>query len=562
MSVQKLRAGDVVAKTYEVENLVGAGPLGVTYGALVIDNQKKVSLKFLSGPAAEPRRLDEVVRKVQSVKSDGVVKTLRAGVWQDSTYVVAEWVAYPSLRELMDRYQQEKRAFTLQEAGQIISKVLDAVDSIHAAGLVHLHLKPSNIFVQSKYVGPGGARALHAPVVGGVGISAMVDPATAQLALADSQDGRYMAPDVGAPTHRADLYSVGVLLYELLCGQTPMGSYLTPSLIREDLPSKLDDVIDLALASNPEDRYPTARDMRNDIQRLFQEDEPGLATPVRSRRNLYLAITGGVILLATAASFLLFEDPVTAAKNADAKLRASVVKGNVLPSEAVVQEKVALRPDMVWIPEGSFIKGRMNSERASGPSEPLAEVKKVNAFYIDRFEWPNGQGKNTDVRVNWTDASSFCTSVGKRLCTSDEWERACKGPESLIFPYGDEFDAAKCGEDVAKDTDKDGKSDHRSGSLAECKSGFGVFDLSGGPREWTATGRGQVKTIKGGRRGLKPEVATRCAWSDEQKPAIDDATLSFRCCSDDVAPGEATPPAEGAAPGAPAAPAGDAPKPG
>ena len=110
MSVQKLRAGDVVAKTYEVENLVGAGPLGVTYGALVIDNQKKVSLKFLPGPAAEARRLDEVMRQVQSVKSDGVVKTLRAGVWQESTYVVAEWVAYPSLRELMDRYQQEKRA--------------------------------------------------------------------------------------------------------------------------------------------------------------------------------------------------------------------------------------------------------------------------------------------------------------------------------------------------------------------------------------------------------------------------------------------------------------------
>jgi formylglycine-generating enzyme required for sulfatase activity len=368
-----------------------------------------------------------------------------------------------------------------------------------------------------------------------------------------------MAPDVGAPTLRADVYSVGVILYELLCGQTPMGSYLSPSQIREDLPSKLDDVIDLALASNPEDRYPTARDMRNDIQRLFQEDEPGSATPVRSRRNLYLAITGGVILLATVASFFFIEDPVTAAKNADAKLRASVVKGNVLPNEATVQEKVALRPDMVWIPEGSFIKGRMNSERATGPSEPQAEVKKVKAFYIDRFEWPNGQGKNADVRVTWDNAGSQCASVGKRLCTSDEWERACKGPESLIFPYGDEFDPTKCGDDVAKDSDKDGKTDHRSGSLAECKSGFGVFDLSGGPREWTSSGRGAVKTIKGGRRGLKPEVATRCAWSDEQKPAIDDATLSFRCCSDDVPPGEVTPPAEGAAP---AAPSEAAPKPG
>lgn len=564
MPAQQLRPGDVVAKSYEIESRLGNGPVGSTYAARVIDSDRKVALKYIDGPPAEPQLLQETLRRMGEVRSEGVVESLKGGVWQDHTYVVAEYVENDSLRKLMDHYSAQRRAFTLQEAGQIVVKILDALDAIHQAGLVHLQLKPSNILVHTRTVGPGSGRAVHTPRITGLGMAVLVDPATFQINLADGQDGRYQAPDVGAATRQADIYSVGVMLYELLCGQTPMGSYLSPSQVRDDLPAKIDDIVNIALAVNAEDRYPTARDMMNDIQRLFQEDEAVPVAPTSNRR-LYLMVGGAAVVVVGLAAALFLQNPLAQAKNKDAALRASVVKSNPKPPDDVIQQKLADRGDMVWIPEGSFIHGRMNAEKVVDPSEPVTEVKKVGAFYIDRFEWPNAQGEHPQVKITWDDAKAQCESVGKRLCTSLEWERACKGPESLIFPYGDEFDPSKCGPDIAVDSDKDGKSDHVSGSLPDCKSGFGVFDQSGGPREWTAT-PGTNKTnyqIKGGRRGINPTGATRCTWADEQRPGLADSTSSFRCCVDDV-PAGATPtgsaPAGEAPTGTPPAAPAEAPK--
>lgn len=529
------RPGDVIAKTYEIESRLGAGPLGSTWLARLMGNNQRVVLKLIDGPATDAETLQNTIQAVSALKVEGLVRILRAGVWQNQSYIIYEHLEAESLRRLMDSYAGQRRYFSMQEAGQITVKLLDTLDSIHAAGFVHLHVKPSSVLINTKFVGPGQGRPVHTPRISGLGQSSLIHPSVLQQNLNENPDSRYMAPDAGAATRQADIYSVGVIFYELLCGQTPMGSYLSPTQIREDLPKKVDDIIEIALAPNAEDRYLNARDMLNDIQRLFQEEE--IHTPPPDTRRRRLAIIGGaatLLLILVMAIFL--QDPEKAARNKDAELRATAVKASVKPSDETVQAKLVKHPDMVWIPEGQFIHGRMNAEKGVDVSEPTAVLKTLPAYYIDRFESPNQQGEHSTVKATWEEARAACEGMGKRLCSDLEWERACKGPESFVYSYGDTFKPDVCGADIASDSNKDRRSDHRAGSLAECKSGYGVFDMSGGPREWTAsTGSRDASAhiLRGGKKGISFNNGSRCSYMDEQKGTWSDSVTSYRCCMDD-----------------------------
>ena len=160
----------------------------------------------------------------------------------------------------------------------------------------------------------------------------------------------------------------------------------------------------------------------------------------------------------------------------------------------------------------------------ASPSEPLSRVVDVDDFYVDRYEFPNRHDGVPVAKANWDDAQQACESVGKRLCRADEWEKACKGPDNYIYSYGDTWDGSFCGSAMDEQ--------YTSGSRKECHSGYGVFDLSGGFREWTADSPGQRDTrkiVKGGQRG-NPERGTRCAFSVDEATGYAEPTLGFRCC--------------------------------
>lgn len=100
-------------------------------------------------------------------------------------------------------------------------------------------------------------------------------------------------------------------------------------------------------------------------------------------------------------------------------------------------------------------------------------------FCIDRFEWPNRQGAMPQSFISVYHAMDSCFSVGKRLCTMDEWVVACSGPYSWEYPYGDRYEPYGC---AAEDT-----SVNRSGKRRECRGYFDVYDMSGNLAEWTST---------------------------------------------------------------------------
>ncbi len=554
----QLRQGDVLAKKYEIDAPMGAGPQGGSYLARSLSSSKKFVIKLLAGPAAPEAAATALIQRANDVMSEGLVRTVDTGEHQGHRWMAYEYVEGESLRRLLDEYAGQRKAFTLQEAAQIVVKTLEAIDAAHQKGLLHRHLKPSNVIIQSRAVGPGQGKVVRTVRITGLGYSELVHPGVLQEAAMDHPFGGYMAPELSSPstggTRQADVYSAGVMLYELLCGQTPMGTYLSPTQIRDDLPKHLDDIVDLALASNSEDRYPTARDMINDVQRSFQDDDKPVAGI--SKRTLAIVIGGTLAVVGIAAAVLMATDPDAGARRKDEQLRAEIVRENPLPPPDFIRQKLVGHEDMVFVPRGTFLPGRMNAEdgRTAAAKEPLAAKAAVEAFYIDRFEWDNQKGGNPLVNVGYESAVELCASKGKRLCTSSEWERACKGPENLIYSYGDTFNPEKCGADVSTDADRDERADTKSGGLETCTSGFGVYDLSGGTREWTSTvgANERFRVLKGGKAG-EAIKGSRCAYVEERSMALTDRQIGFRCCqSDGAVPGTAAT-GDGAAAADPAA---------
>lgn len=110
----------------------------------------------------------------------------------------------------------------------------------------------------------------------------------------------------------------------------------------------------------------------------------------------------------------------------------------------------------------------------------MAHVKLGDASYcVDIYEWPNKKGVRPVGYVSLYQAADSCFSVGKRLCTADEWFLACSGPFSAVYPYGNSYEERAC---ITADTVV-----HKSGSKAECRSYFGLYDMSGNLQEWTDT---------------------------------------------------------------------------
>ncbi len=166
--------------------------------------------------------------------------------------------------------------------------------------------------------------------------------------------------------------------------------------------------------------------------------------------------------------------------------------------------------------------GTAKDDPMLGYDEKSLSSVEVGAFCIDQFEFPNARGKAPTTGVGHGDAKRLCEGKGKRLCSEEEWEKACKGPGNARWPYGNVFDPDACN---TEDAQGEGRAVASSGRFNKCRSGYGVADLSGNVAEWTAE-----KVQKGGGSG-KPDFAVRCS-SRKLGAAAKSAEVGFRCCLD------------------------------
>lgn len=272
---------------YEVEELVGSGGMGIVYRARHLATNRLVALKLI-GPrgAGDEIARERFVREVHAlakIKHANVVPVFDAGEWHGFPYCTMEFVAGGTLSNHLERFRTDHPS-----AVRLLAKVARGVQALHDARIIHRDLKPLNILI-----GPGDE-----PLVADFGLAKCLGDES-DLTLTELPVGtrQYMAPEqtIGRRqdyTPACDVWALGVTLYEVLIGRRPFAhdgqsdvyhairtaDPVPPAELSPDVPTPLQTIVLKCLAKQPEDRYQSATDLSDDLERWLRGD-PILATP-------------------------------------------------------------------------------------------------------------------------------------------------------------------------------------------------------------------------------------------------------------------------------------------
>jgi serine/threonine protein kinase len=247
----------------EIGECLGRGGMGIVYRARQRSLDRTVALKLLAPERGhDPAFAARFAREAQALarlNHPNIVTIHDFGQADGFYYLLMEFVDGVNLRQAM-----QAGRFTPEQALAIVPPVCDALHYAHSQGLVHRDIKPENLLLDKD----GRIK------IADFGIAKMLDANEPDSGPAESQPAgtpRYMAPeqqDTSRHTdHRADIYSLGVVLYELLTGEVP-GSQLEPPSRRVQIDVRLDEIVLRALEAEPERRYQTAIELRTRIEDL------------------------------------------------------------------------------------------------------------------------------------------------------------------------------------------------------------------------------------------------------------------------------------------------------
>jgi serine/threonine-protein kinase len=299
-----LAEGAVVAGRYELERPLGQGGMGVVWAARHTVTKKRVALKFLRGPAVlRPdmrRRFLREARAASAVIHPNLVEVHDVFELDDQVPVmVMELLEGETLGQKIAR----DGALGLAETCNLLLPVVSAVGTAHAAGVVHRDLKPDNVFLSAKSSGAQDVRVLDFGIAKLVGADFAASE-TGNITETGSMLGTpcYMSPEQSFGEkdidHRADVWSLGVMLYECLAGSRPvegdsigqvvkrlMTEGIVPiEVITPELPPEVATLIDRMLSRDREGRPDDLREVAAVLER-FCAAAPIMFGPARAERS-------------------------------------------------------------------------------------------------------------------------------------------------------------------------------------------------------------------------------------------------------------------------------------
>jgi serine/threonine-protein kinase len=562
---------------YQIVAPLGEGGMAAVYKAYQPAMDRHVALKVLprhlANDPAFVARFQQEVRVLARLQNPHILPVYDFGQAEGYTYIVMPLMSSGTLSSLLTG-----QPLPLQRVLTIVTQIGEALDYAHARGLVHRDVKPSNILLDES----GNC------LLTDFGLAKMVEGA-AHLTTSGAIMGtpNYMSPEQGMGQKldgRSDLYSLGVILYEMVSGrvpynaETPMGVMIKhindplppPRTLNPDLPQRVERVITKALAKDPSNRYATAGELVHDLQTAISEATTAQLSPASppapptiqherpGNRPWAFAALGVVVVIALVGGLALLsgafgraaptptlalvvaeatrtlapsptpqpptEAPTTAAPPSETPLPADtslptdtpVPSPTLIPTLGIGSTEVSERDGMVllYVPEGEFTMGSTADDREAMPFEKPAHAVTLDAFWIDRTEVTNSMyalcvvagacrapvsaGSETRsnyygnpdfkdhpvIYVSWTDVKAYCEWAGRRLPTEAEWEKAARGSDGRLYPWGNEVPGPSRTNfnRVRGDTVAVGSYAGQNGNA----SFYGALDMAGNVWEWVS----------------------------------------------------------------------------
>jgi serine/threonine-protein kinase len=572
--------GHTIAGRYRLEAVLGQGGMSTVYLATDPNLQRKVAVKLihqhLSSDPQFVRRFEQEAAAVAQLRHPNIIQVYDFNHEGELYYMILEYVSGDTLQARLKALNAIHGRLDPAESISIMTIICDAVAYAHQRGMIHRDLKPANVILSTN----------SQPILMDFGVAKMLDAAHHTATGTVVGTAKYMSPEQARGAHpdeRADIYSLGVMLYEMVTGQPPFDGESAVSImmkhvndplpdiskIERSAPDELIDVIEKSLAKSPNNRYQSATDMAEGLREVRRSfNETTIPTPKRSREAtdpsgvkkaaavkpakrksnaaLWMMGIGVAVVLLIFGVAVLF----VLSRFVQTSLSPQQTQANAANELAVAAFDEALPPSdqMVRIKGGVYTVGLDASDREH---VPLQQVE-LNEYWLDQYEvtnaqyaaflakvagqpvpggWPDGNLppglENHPVEgITWDMAVAYCSWAQKRLPTEAEWEVAARGSTGLLYPWGNKERAI----------DLPRTESYPVGSVAQNRSPFGVFDMGGNVWEWVDKPYATIvegnQVLRGGAHGFLQDMAYRLQ-GDPTVPTMS-ATAGIRCAADKV----------------------------
>ena len=378
---------------YEIIKELGRGAMGLVYQAHDPEIDRLIALKVLREDrltsAAFVQRFLKEARAIGRLSHPRIVTVYDVGQDHGTIYIAMELLQGEPLNVLL-----EKKKFSPEEVGNLGMQVAETLDYAHQKGIVHRDIKPSNILVQ-----PDGQIKIT-----DFGIAHIEDPEASVQTQAGEILGTpaYMSPEqvMGQPADgRSDLFSLGIILYELSTGKRPFGgpnlaaifqsisqdNPPSPSELNPAIPKNLSKAIMRCLEKNPASRYPTGKELAEALRSIWDvQRKPELEKEIKRPRSFLWYGIIAIVLLGGGLSYYLFKP--TAVKESVAVKEA--VKETAVEKEAP-GEKIKtgfLRLDSNPMEAQIFIDGVFKGKTPARLEVP-AGTHEVRLVLPNHYDW-------------------------------------------------------------------------------------------------------------------------------------------------------------------------------
>lgn len=581
-----------------IDKYLARGGMAEVYLGTHLTLDRQVAVKVLHSYIEEDpellARFHREAKVVAGLRHPNIVQVFDFDAVDGHPYIVMEYLKGPSLATYLRGLHQRNERINHHQVARLLKALTASLDYAHEQGVIHRDIKPGNILLHRKT----DDIPLDKPLTNDVeavltdfGLVRIANTASQTASGMVSGTPAYMSPEQarGDPTdHRTDIYSLGIVLYEMLAGRVPFEADSTLTVIYKQIHDPpppipgispaVQRVIDRALTKKPEDRYPTSRNMAVDfylaigmnaeaetivntlpeearsvhgkrsgspsfkIAAAPEEQKPAARKPIQMGAGIVFAIG---LLTFIIGAYLIFSRQSGSTPPVDAPTSESLEP--TADSQPTEISNLPASDGMTEIASGTYLVGAAIDDRYHSP--PMQVL--VNGFWIDRYQTTydqfqqfltatGGQSQelfgagNHPVRgVTWDQAAAYCGWVNKRLPTEAEWEAAGRGsgPDPQMYPWGEDPTA---GGEAMSLPDQD---TYEVGSLPFNQSPFGVYDMVGNIWEWVGEPYANVpagtKILRGGRFGLPIlDLAYRLPVLPDDERYVKFA--GFRCASDQV----------------------------